>query len=117
MGKACHHSICLYEYGITITDSYTAISCPTLHLQLSPMPLAHPISTTTTNNFGEEMLVVKFMTADPGEAFTDFTHRVEHPRQAIWGRSGPRESRSELIFDRESGDRLRAMLDDYLADR
>ena len=80
------------------------------------MPLAHPVSTTTTSNYGEEMLVVKFMTADPGEAFTDFTHRVEHPRQSIWGQRGPRESRSELIFDRSSAERLVEMLGNYLAE-
>jgi len=80
------------------------------------MPLAHPISTTTTANYGDEMLVVKFMTSDPGEAFTDFTHRVEHPRQTVWGMRGPRESRSELIFDRNSAERLVAMLGSYLAD-
>lgn len=79
-----------------------------------PVPLAHPISTTTTNNFGEEMLVVKFMTADPGEAFTDFTHRVEHPPTNNWGQRGQRETRNELIFDRESAERLRVMLGDYL---
>jgi hypothetical protein len=79
------------------------------------MPLAHPISTTTTNNFGEEMLVVKFMTADPGEAFTDFTHRIEHPRTTVWGQRGQRETRNELIFDKSSAERLRVMLGDYLA--
>jgi len=81
------------------------------------MPLAHPTSTTTTNNYGEEMLVVTFMTADLGEAFVDFTHRIEHPRQTIWGQRGERETRSELIFDRNSAERLRAMLGDYLASR
>ena len=44
------------------------------------MPLAHPISTTTSSNFGPEpFLVVKFITADPGEAFADFSYRTEHP--------------------------------------
>ncbi len=44
------------------------------------MPLAHPVSTTTSSNFGPEpFLVVKFITADPGEAFADFSHRTEHP--------------------------------------
>ena len=79
------------------------------------VPLAHPISTTTTNNHGGEMLVVKFMTADPGEAFSDFTHRVEHPRQTVWGQRGQRETRNELIFDKSSAERLRVMLGDYLA--
>jgi len=80
------------------------------------MPLAHPTSTTTTTNYGEEMLVVTFMTADLGEAFVDFTHRVEHPRQTVWGRRGPRESRSELIFDRESAKRLVDLLGSFLDD-
>ena len=61
------------------------------------------------------MLVVKFMTSDPGEAFTDFTHRVEHPRQTVWGQRGRRETRNELIFDKSSAERLRVMLGDYLA--
>jgi hypothetical protein len=47
------------------------------------MPLAHPISTTTKSNFGEEMLAMKFMTADSGEHFADFSHRVEHTRQTV----------------------------------
>lgn len=89
--------------------------CPTRHLQLWAVPLAHPISTTTTPNFGEEMLVVKFMTADPGEAFIDFTHRVENPRPSIWGVRGQRESRNELIFDRSSAERLVGLLNEYLA--
>ena len=78
------------------------------------MPLAHPTSTTTTSNFGEEMLVVTFMTADLGEAFVDFTHRVEHPRQTVWGQRGPRETRSELIFDRNSAERMRVLLAEFL---
>ena len=73
-----------------------------------------PISTTTTANYGEEMLVVTFMTADPGEAFVDFTHRIEHPRQTVWGQRGPRESRSELIFDRSSAERLVDVLSEFL---
>ena len=79
------------------------------------MPLAHPVSTTTTSNYGEEMLVVKFMTADPGEAFTDFTHRVAHPRQSVWGMRGPRESRTELIFDRKSAERMQTLLAEFLS--
>ncbi len=44
------------------------------------MPLAHPISTTTSSNFGSEpFLVVKFITADPGEAFADFSYRTQLP--------------------------------------
>ena len=78
------------------------------------MPLAHPISTTTTANFGEEMLVVKFMTADPGEQFADFSYRVDHPRQSVWGIRSERESRSEMIFDKSSAARLVEMLNTYL---
>jgi len=95
----------------------TGVSCPTHPLQLSGMPLAYPTSTTTTTNYGEEMLVVTFMTADAGEAFTDFTHRVEHPRQTVWGQRGPRGSRDEMIFDRESATRLVDLLGSYLDDR
>ena len=63
------------------------------------------------------MLVVAFMTADPGEAFVNFAHRVEHPRQTIWGQRGPRESRSEFIFDRNSAERLQSLLADFLDNR
>ncbi len=91
-------------------------SCPTCLLQLSGMSLAHPISTTTTTNFGEEMLVVTFMTADLGEAFSDFAHRVEHPRQTVWSQRGRREPKSELIFDCESAKRLVNLLRSYLDD-
>ena len=79
------------------------------------MPLAHATSTTTTNNFGEEMLVVTFMTADPGEAFADFSHRVDKPRQTQWGIRGAREHRTELIFDRNA-ERLVSLLSEYLED-
>ena len=78
------------------------------------MPLAHPISTTTTNNFGEEMLIIKFMTGDPGEQFADFSHRVGHPRTSQWGMRGDRESRSEMIFDRSSAERLANLLEQFL---
>ena len=93
------------------------ISCHTLHLQLLGMPLAHPTSTTTSLNFGSEpFLVVKFMTADPGEAFADFNHRTEHPRQTNWGQRGDREHRMELIFDKDSAGRLADFLTEYLKD-
>lgn len=81
------------------------------------MPLAHPTSTTTTDNYGEEMLIVAFMTAHPGEAFSDFSHRVEHPRQTVWGMRGPRESKTEMIFDRESAKRLVELLHSFLDDQ
>ncbi len=81
------------------------------------MPLAHPISTTTSSNFGPEpFLVVKFITADPGEAFTDFSHRTEHPGKTQWGQRGAGEHKTELIFDRNSAARLVDMLSEYLRD-
>ena len=61
------------------------------------------------------MLVVMFMTADPGEAFSDFSYRIEHPRRNEWGMPIGRESRNELIFDRNSAARLVEMLNSYLA--
>lgn len=42
-------------------ETHSLRFCPARLLQLSGMPLAHPISTTTTNNYGDEMLVVTFM--------------------------------------------------------
>ena len=42
------------------------------------------------------------------------SHRVENPRQTVWGIRGERKSRQELIFDRESAPRLRTMLDGFL---
>ena len=61
------------------------------------MPLAHPISTTTSSNFGPEpFLVVKFITADPGEAFADFSYRTEHPGKTQWGQRGASEHKTEL---------------------
>ncbi len=81
------------------------------------MPLAHPISTTTSSNFGPEpFLVVKFMTADPGEAFADFSYRTEHPGKTQWGQRGASEHKTELIFDRNSAARLVDMLSEYLRD-
>ena len=81
------------------------------------MPLAHPISTTTSSNFGPEpFLVVKFITADPGEAFADFSHRTEHPGNTQLGQRGDREHKTELILDRSSATRLVDMLTEYLRD-
>ena len=91
------------------------MSYPTATTDL--VPLAHPTSTTTSNNFGPEpFLVVQFMTADPGEAFADFSHRVDKPRQTQWGIRGAREHRTELIFDRNSAERLVSLLSEYLGD-
>ena len=76
-----------------------------------------PISTTTSSNFGPEpLLVVKFMTADPGEAFADFSYRTEHPGKTQWGQRGDREHKTELILDRNSAARLVDMLSEYLRD-
>ncbi len=81
------------------------------------MPLAHPISTTTSSNFGPEpFLVVKFITADPGEAFADFSYRTEHPGKTQWGQRGASEHKTELILDRNSAARLVDMLSEYLRD-
>ena len=80
------------------------------------MPLAHPTPTTTTPTYGEDLLAATFTHPDPGEAFVDFAHRVGHPRKAVWGQRGPRESRSELIFDRNSAKRLVDLLCSYLDD-
>ena len=60
------------------------------------------------------MLVVTFMTSDPGERFADFSYRVEHPRQMVWGIRGEREARQELIFARSSAERLVGLLRSYL---
>ncbi len=80
-------------------------------------PLAHPISTTTSSNFGPEpFLVVRFITANPGEEFTDFSNRTEYPPPSNWGQRGARESGTELIFDRNSAERLVGLLGDYLED-
>ncbi len=82
------------------------------------MPLAHPLSTTTTTNYGEEMLVVTFMTADLGEAFSDFAHRVEHPRQTVWSQRGRREPKKKANSSSmsESAKRLVNLLRSYLDD-
>ena len=81
------------------------------------MPLAHPISTTTSSNFGPEpFLVVKCITADPGEAFADFSYRTEHPDKTQWSQRGDSEHKTELSFDRNSSARLVDMLSEYLRD-
>jgi hypothetical protein len=80
------------------------------------MPLAHPTTATTTQNYGGEMVVITFMTSDPGEQFADFRHRVDDPRTIQWGIRGRRERRTELIFDQASAARLMELLADYVTE-
>ncbi len=40
------------------------------------MPLAHPTSITSTNNYDEPCVAVAFATSRPGEPLTDFRHRL-----------------------------------------
>ena len=81
------------------------------------MPLAHPSSSTTTHNYGEEMLVVSFTTSTPGERHADFAQRVQNPPKQQWGMREDREHRTELIFDQASATRLTEFLADYMNQR
>ena len=78
------------------------------------MPLAHPINTSTTDNYGRPLLAVTFLESRPGEVLADFEYRVANPPEPVWGMRGPRQERVELILTMESAARLAAILADYL---
>lgn len=40
------------------------------------VPLAHPLTITTTNNYEEPCVAVAFSTSRPGEPLADFKHRL-----------------------------------------
>ena len=77
------------------------------------MPLAHPVRTNTTKNYGEPLLVVAFEESRPGETLDSFEYRIENPPSAVWGQRGPRQERTELIFTRDAAVRLIEMLRPY----
>jgi hypothetical protein len=80
------------------------------------MPLAHPTTVTTTQNYGPEMVVISFTTSTPGERHKDFAHRVQNSPQHQWGMRGDREHRTELIFDQTSVARMITLLADYVTE-
>lgn len=89
--------------------------CPALGLQQWTMPLAHPTTATTTSDFADEMLVVRFMTARPGESAKGFAYRVAHPHGSVLGMMRrPRQSRVEFILNRSSAKRLGDQLETFL---
>lgn len=78
------------------------------------MPLAHPISTSTTDNYGRPLLAVTFLESRPGEELAGFEYRVAHPPEPVWGMRGPRQERVELILTKDSAAQLASILADYL---
>lgn len=56
------------------------------------MPLAHPVSATSTTNFGEPAIAVAFALAKPGETVANFQTRINsrgewapvEVRERIW---------------------------------
>ncbi len=68
------------------------------------MPLAHPQTITTTNNYDEPCVAVAFATSRPGEPLVDFKHRLSV--RDHYSRTGG----VELVLDREAAVELVRLL-------
>lgn len=69
-----------------------------------PMPLAHPTSSTPTNNFGEPAIAISFALAKSGETVDDFQARIRN--RGPWGQSRVGRHRVEIVLTKESAERL-----------
>ena len=68
------------------------------------MPLAHPQTITTTNNYDEPCVAIAFATSRPGETLADF-------RQRLSARDYYTRTRGlELVLDREASTELVRLL-------
>jgi hypothetical protein len=68
------------------------------------MPLAHPLSITSTNNYDEPCVAIAFATSRPGERLVDFRHRL-----SVRGHYS-RTRGVELVLDNEAATELVRML-------
>ena len=68
------------------------------------MPLAHPLTITTTNNYEKPCVAVTFATSRPGEPLADFKARLSAKN---WY---SRTRGVELVLDREAATELVRML-------
>ena len=69
-----------------------------------PVPLAHPQSITTTNNYDEPCVAIAFATSRLGEPLADFKHRIaarDHYTRTRW---------VELVLDQEAATELVRLL-------
>jgi hypothetical protein len=73
------------------------------------MPLAHPVSSTSTNSFGEPAVAVFFALARPGEEVADFQLRIAS--RGEWGQTRYGREKVELVLTRESVARLLQLID------
>lgn len=72
------------------------------------MPLAHPVSATPTENFGQPAIAVSFALAKPGETVDDFQRRIAS--RGEWGQTRYGRHKAELVLTEESVARLVKML-------
>lgn len=68
------------------------------------VPLAHPQSITTTDNYAEPCVAVAFATSRPGEPLAEFTHRL-----SVWDHYS-RTRGMELVLDWEAATELVRLL-------
>ncbi len=68
------------------------------------MPLAHPQSITTTNNYEEPCVAIAFATSRPGEPLTEFKQRL------LASDYYTRTRGVELVLDREAATELVRLL-------
>lgn len=69
-----------------------------------PMPLAHPSSIATTNNYDEPCVAVALATSQPGETLTGFRRRLSECDHYTRTRG------LELVLDREAATELVGLL-------
>lgn len=72
------------------------------------MPLAFPMSITTTSNYSEPAVAVTFAMARPSEDVADFQTRIVDV--GPWGQSGVGRSKVELVLTREAATELVRLL-------
>ena len=68
------------------------------------MPLAHPQSITTTNNYDEPCVAIAFATSRPGEPLAEFKQRIATRDHYTRTRG------VELVLDKEAATELVRML-------
>lgn len=72
------------------------------------MPLAHPTSIVSTNNYSLPCVAIAFATSQPGEDVDEFQARIAEV--GTWGQSNVGRDKVELVLTEESVAELVKML-------
>lgn len=95
--------------GVSLNPIHTSLRPSEVSLSQAPsttvpVPLAHPQTITTTNNYSEPCVAVAFATSQPGETLTDFRQRLSERDYYTRTRG------LELVLDREAATELVRLL-------